>query len=263
MKIEQIRIKNFKALRDITLRDLPNLAVFLGANGTGKTTLFDVFSFLQDCLLHNVRAAVAKRGGFRELRTRDETGDIEFGLKFRTDRSSPLITYELHIRDQKGAVEISRERLQYRRGQYGQPWRFLDFAFGQGTAITNEADYETEGAEDQREEQKLQSPDILALKGLGQFERFRAAAAFRELIERWHVSDLRIHGARAPLEAGYAEHLNTSGENLALVTQYLFQNHQDRFQKILDRMKERVPGITNVQATQTEDGRIVLRFSDG
>ncbi|MDX2066409.1 MAG: AAA family ATPase, partial [Fimbriimonadaceae bacterium] len=47
------------------------------------------------------------------------------------------------------------------------------------------------------------------------------------------------------------------------VTQYLFQNHQDRFQKILDRMKERVPGITNVQATQTEDGRIVLRFSDG
>ena len=31
----------------------------------------------------------------------------------------------------------------------------------------------------------LESPDILALKGLGQFERFKAASSFRKMIESW------------------------------------------------------------------------------
>jgi len=41
MKIEAIRIKNFKTLRDISITELPSFAVFVGANGTGKTTLWN------------------------------------------------------------------------------------------------------------------------------------------------------------------------------------------------------------------------------
>ena len=36
MKIEKIRIVNFKALQNVEIKDLPNMCVFLGANGTGK-----------------------------------------------------------------------------------------------------------------------------------------------------------------------------------------------------------------------------------
>ncbi len=49
MIIEEIRIQNFKALEDIHLKNLPPLSVFVGKNGTGKTTLFRVFAFLQEC----------------------------------------------------------------------------------------------------------------------------------------------------------------------------------------------------------------------
>jgi AAA15 family ATPase/GTPase len=50
MKIEGIRLKNFKAFRDVEIVDIPHMCVFIGANGTGKTTMFNLFSFLKDAL---------------------------------------------------------------------------------------------------------------------------------------------------------------------------------------------------------------------
>jgi predicted ATPase len=43
MKIETIRLKNFKAFKELELTDLPPLVIFVGANGTGKPTIFEVF----------------------------------------------------------------------------------------------------------------------------------------------------------------------------------------------------------------------------
>jgi predicted ATPase len=48
MTIEEIHIRNFKALQDIHLANLPPMSVFVGKNGTGKTTLFRVFAFLKE-----------------------------------------------------------------------------------------------------------------------------------------------------------------------------------------------------------------------
>ena len=70
MKIESIRLKNFRMFRDVTLNNLPNCCVFVGANGTGKTSLFDLFGFLHDALTYNVKQALAKRGGFSEVVSR-------------------------------------------------------------------------------------------------------------------------------------------------------------------------------------------------
>ena len=70
MKIESIRLKNFKAFRDVHLKEIPSFMVVVGANGAGKTTLFDVFGFLHDCLKGNIRQALDKRGRFAEVLSR-------------------------------------------------------------------------------------------------------------------------------------------------------------------------------------------------
>ncbi|MEW6697086.1 MAG: AAA family ATPase [Bacillota bacterium] len=264
MKIESLRIKNYKVFRDVTIRDLPNMAVFLGANGSGKSTLFDVFGFLHDALTDNIRPALTKRGGFKEVVSRGEKGSIEFEIKFRPNPGDPIVTYLLVIGpDKRGIPVVKREVLKYRRGQKGQPWHFLDFSEGVGVAIVNEDEYGKPNAEPKREEQRLDSPEILAIKGLGQFQKFPQIAAFRRLIEGWHVSDFHIQAARASQDAGYSEHLSPTGENLPLVAQFIYEHYPERFQEILQKMAERVPGVTNVQATETADGRIVLRFQDG
>ncbi|MFZ7101830.1 MAG: AAA family ATPase [Peptococcaceae bacterium] len=264
MRIEGLRVRNFKIFKDLHLTDLPDLVVILGANGSGKSTLFDVFGFLHDALIDNVRAALTKRGGYKEVISRDQDGPIEFEIKFRPEKEEPLVTYVLHIGlDEKGLPVVAKEVLKYRRGQKGKPWHFLDFSFGSGTAIINESEYGRQGVQEQREEQKLDSPDILAIKGLGQFQKFKQVAAFRRFIEGWHVSDFRVQAARASQDAGYAEHLSTTGENLPLVAQFMYEHYPDRFNKVLRKMEQRVPGVTSVKAAETEDGRIVLKFQDG
>lgn len=270
MQIESIRLKNFRAFRDITMKDVPRFCVLVGANGTGKSTLFSVFAFLRDAMQGNVTSALVKLGGskgIREVRSRDTSGPIEIELKVRTaltDGRSRRITYELHIDEREGRPVVAKEVLRYNRGNRGgRPWKFLDFAFGQGEAVTNELDTVADESQLIRESQRLKSADILAIKGLAQFERFPAVVLLGDLIERWHLSDLLVRGAQQEAQAGYAEQLSTHGENLSLVVEYLFNNHRGLFDDILARLSLRVPGVTNVEAKPTDEGRVLLKFKDG
>ena len=266
MKIESIRLKNFKAFKDAEMRDVPGMCVLVGANGTGKSTLFSVFGFLKDALTENVHVALTKLGGsrgFQEVRSRNTEGPIEIELKFREKPSSPLITYFLTISEENGRPVIEREILQYRRGSKGRAWRILDFSKGCGKAVTNEPDKVLDETQLQREEHTLKSSDILAVKGLAQFEKFPASKALGDLIENWHISDFHIQRARPEQEAGYAEHLSKEGENLSLVTEYLYTRHREVFNRIIEKLTHRVPGIKNVDAKTTEEGRVLLRFQDG
>lgn len=266
MKIEALRIKNFKAFKEVEMQDIPAFCVIVGANGAGKSTLFNIFGFLKDALTTNVTTALIKQGGnrgFQEVRSRNSSGAIEIEIKFRETATSPLVTYFLQINERNGKVFVEREILKYRRGSGGQPWHFLDFSEGKGVAVINELDSVKDSKELQREEQSLKSPDILAVKGLAQFKRFPAVVALGDLIENWHVSDFHISKARPEQEAGYAEHLSREGENLSLVIQYLYQLHNKIFHEIIQKIKHRVPGITQVEAKTTEEGRVLLKFQDG
>jgi len=266
LKIESIKLKNFKVFQDILLSELPNFCVMVGANGTGKSTLFQVFGFLRDAMTSNVNAALARLGGsrgFREVRSRNAEGPIEIELKFRTRKDSALVTYFLQLDERQGQAFVEREILKYRRGSSGQPWHFLDFSRGKGTAVTNELESGKEVQELNREEQTLKSPDILAIKGLAQFERFPAVMALGNLIENWHISDFHISKARPEQETGYAEHLSREGENLSLVIEYLYNNKRETFDTILSLLQRRVPGMNQVESKTTEEGRVLLKFQDG
>lgn len=268
MRIEKLHIKNFKVFADAEIKDLPNMCVFLGANGSGKSTLFDVFGFLSACLKNNVRSAINNRGGFKEVVSRGkEKEDIEFEIKFRNDGKTrqPLITYQLCVGLENGQIIVKKEILSYRRGQNGKPYRFLDFSNGRGKAITNEEKFETEKQDfaEEQEEFELDAPDILAIKGLGQFQRFKAVADFRRLLDNWYIANFQIPDAKKSQEIGVQESLSPTGDNLALVADYIYENHPDTFNLILEKMKQRVPGVSHVDAEKTSDGRIILRFQDG
>jgi predicted ATPase len=268
MKIESIRLKNFKAFRDVHLKDLPAFLVVVGANGAGKTTLFDVFGFLHDCLRGNVRQALDKRGRFREVLSREcdpqrDTILIELQYRMEITGIERLVTYSLEIAEVNGQPVVQREMLRYKRGRYGSPYHFLNFSRGEGYAITNEENFKKPDEELDRESQKV-SPDTLAIKGLGQFERFKAANAFRQLIENWHVSDFHISAARGRKDAsGDSMHLSETGDNLPLVARYMHEQYPAEFRQILDTMARRVPGVRSVEPKLLDDGYLTLRFQDG
>ena len=264
MQIESIKIHNYKVLKDVEVKDISNMAVFLGKNGVGKTTFFDVFGFLHDCLIGNVKTALARRGGFNEVISRNQEGTIDFEIKFRAKETEPLITYQLSIGlDERKFPVVSSEILKFRRGSKGQPWKVLDFKNGEGIAIEGVLNTNEDVTNAIRKSQKLDSPDILAIKGLGQFKEFEAVATFRRLIEDWYVADFKVDAARERNESVYGEDLTRTGDNLSIVTKYIYDNYPENFQKILKSMKERIPGVDDIQAKETDDGYIVLKFQNG
>jgi len=73
MKIESISLKNFKAFKSVQMENIPSFCVIVGANGSGKSTIFSVFGFLKDAMSGNVNTALSRLGGsrgFREVRSK-------------------------------------------------------------------------------------------------------------------------------------------------------------------------------------------------
>ncbi|RKZ52310.1 MAG: chromosome segregation protein SMC [Candidatus Parabeggiatoa sp. nov. 3] len=250
MKIESIRLKNFKAFKDTLMSDMPKLCVIVGANGTGKTTFFDVFDFLKDAYKDNISQALNKRGGFREVKSRNSDGPIEIEMKLSDSSFKQPLTYFIAIEDENGTPIIKREKL-------GQ---ILDFSRGKGFVVTNEL--EVLEAKIEKEEQTLARPDILAIKGLAQFQKFSVIMKLGSWIETWHISDFHINSAKQVQENGAAEHLSREGENLSLVTHRLYERYPAIFNEILEKLRQRVPGIHSVAAKVTEEGRVLLKFKD-
>ncbi len=145
-RIEGFRVKNFKVLRDVTLGRLWNrresepltpMTAVIGKNGVGKSSLFDAFGFIADCLKYGVEEAcdIRGRGGFHRILSQGEKAPIEFEIYYKEDGNARPITYELAIdEDELGRPYVLKERLRQRRkGQkHGWPFSFLVLDSGKG-----------------------------------------------------------------------------------------------------------------------------------
>lgn len=263
-RVERIRVRNFRALRDITFKDIKPLSVLLGPNGSGKSTVFDVFAFLAECFTDGLRRAVGSRGdgSLRDLRSRDSTGPISVELSYREAHSTGgpayLITYHLEIDEVRNRPVVSREWMHWKRQSFGAPFRFLDYTHGVGSVITGEVPEEA----DRRTERPLTGADVLAVSTLGQLAENPRVKVLRDFITGWHLSHLSAKEMRQIPTAGPQEHLSRSGDNLVNVIEYLKENHPDRLEAIFETLRRRVPRIERVEPTPLPSGHLLLMVKD-
>ncbi|MEI8394753.1 MAG: AAA family ATPase [Rhodospirillaceae bacterium] len=292
-KIDGFRIKNFKALKDVTLGKLWNqqaiepltpMTAVIGKNGVGKSTLFDAFGFLSDCLKLGVEDAcdARGRGGFSRILSKGQQGPIEFEVYYKEDGNARPITYELAIdTDDTQRPYVVRERLRQRRkGQTrGWPYSFLLLNDGHGVVWKGE----TEGRQIDEQKQfdfngliddivksetakteriELYDKRKLGISTLGALKQHSRISLFRSFIEGWYLSYFTPDAARSLPLAGPQKHLNIHGDNLGNVVQFMEREHPKRFQAILDRIAEKIPGIQKINTEKTGDDRLLLRFSD-
>lgn len=257
-RLVSLRVKNFRALKDVEITSITPITVLLGANGSGKSTVFDVFAFMSECFESGLRKAWDRRGRAKELKTRGSDGPVTVELKFK-EPGYPPVTYHLAVDEVRGAPVVVEEWLQWRRGrQYGAPYRFLDYRLGQGKAISGELPDD----QDTRIDIPLSAPDLIAVNALGQFAEHPRVAALRAFITGWYVSYLSIDETRGQPETGPDERLSRSGDNLANVVQYLAEQHPATLARIFQVLRERIPRIERVMAEPMADGRLLLQFKD-
>ncbi len=259
-RIESLKVKNYRALKDLHLNDLTPLTVLLGPNGSGKSTVFDVFAFLSECFSVGLRKAWDKRGRFRELRTRGAAGPIEFEIKYREAPGEPLITYQLIIDESQKGPYIAKELLMWRRTKdyYGKPFAFLNFQMGKGTVVAGEQPDEV----GERVKEELASPEMLAVNTLGQLAKHPRVTALRRFISEWYLSYINADNTRSKPDAGPQERLSISGDNLPNVIQYLNEQHPARLKQILKTLTRRIPRLQKIYTEIMKDGSLLLQIKD-
>ncbi|MDP8228781.1 MAG: AAA family ATPase [Candidatus Electryoneaceae bacterium] len=297
-KIEGFRIKNYRVLQDVTLgklwdkqkaQPLTPMTAVIGKNGVGKSSLFDAFGFLADCLKLGVEEAcdTKGRGGFDRIRSQGSKDPIEFHVYYRQDAKSRPITYELAIdTDRTGRPYVKQERLRQRRRlqRHGQPFLFLLLNEGKGVVwkgeeLGQQIDEKQDGldfvqlmeeieATSQNEESRereiieLQDKRKLGIATLGALKQHPRISAFRQFIEGWYLTYFTPDAARSLPLAGPQRHLNIHGDNLGNVVQFMEREHPKRFQNILNRIAEKIPGIDRIDTEVSQDKRLLLRFND-
>ena len=297
-KIEGIQIKGYRALRDITLgklwntqqvRPLTPMTAVIGKNGVGKSSLFDAFGFLADCLKFGVEEAcdAQGRGGFQRIRSQGSDDPIEFLLYYREAPSSRPITYEIAIdEDASGRPYVLSERLRQRRRhqKWGRPYSFLMLNLGRGVVWKGEAagrqldeagatvdaqelidEAAAEPATEERAEAEIIELDDsrrLGLATLGVLKQHPRISSFRRFVEGWYLSYFTPDAARSLPLAGPQRRLNMHGDNLGNVVQFMEREEPRKFGNILARIAERVPGIETIATHVSPDGRLLLQFND-
>lgn len=296
-QIQGFRIRNYKTLRDVTLGKLWNngedpltqLTAVIGKNGAGKSSIFDAFGFIADCLKMSVEDACDARGGFQKIfsKGQDSSESISFELYYRESKTDNPITYEFSIKlDENNRPFVYKERLRQRRkGQhkFGQPFSFLVLNNGTGVVWKGE----TVGKQIEEDENSLFDPkqlisDIesgnlteetnetevvrlednrhLAITILGALKQHPRIAAFRKFIESWYLSYFSPDSARSLPLAGIQKHLDTHGDNLANVVQFMQREQPQRFKSILKDISQKIPGLLNIDTETSSDGRLLLKF---
>lgn len=78
MKIDNLRISNFRGISDVSLKDLGNMVIIAGQNGSGKSCLFDAIRLLKSVY-----------GGYQANEWQQWMGEFQISL---TNRSSDFIS---------------------------------------------------------------------------------------------------------------------------------------------------------------------------
>jgi predicted ATPase len=263
--IEGFRVQNYRSLKHVRLGrilfesdgdPLSPLSAIIGKNGSGKSTLFDAFGFLADCLSIGLEAACDKeqRGGFERMRSQGAQEPIRFEVRYREAFDKPPICYILSIDIDRTGRPFAASEVFWQLSGDNKPLPFMRLSHGAGLVWMGDSEGDTQ----------VNLTDIrqLGVATLGTLRDHPRIARFRDFLKGWYLSYFAPEAARALPTAGPQRHLNTRGDNIGNVVQFMERDNRERFQSILRRIAERVPGIEKIDTTVTEDNRVLLRFND-
>ena len=288
-RILGFRIQNFRVLRDVTMGrlwnhtgtgDLTPMTAVIGKNGAGKSTFFDAFGFLADCLKNGVEEACDKRNGFERILSQGVDGSIMFEIYYREEHNARPITYEVAFAlDGSARPYVKSERLRQRRkGQdKGRPFSFLILEEGRGivwkgesigvqepTGQLSQQEIKKYMHEESSETEPVELEDVrkMGITTLGALKQHPRISAFRQFIEGWYLSYFTPDAARKLSLAGPQKHLNIHGDNIGNVVQFMKRDHPKQFEKILTDIAGKIPGIDKIDTVPMADGRLLLKFND-
>ncbi len=298
--ISRIEALDYRSLRDLSL-SLGSFHVLVGPNESGKTSFFDIFSFLGTLASEGVGPAIAARtDDFRDLVWRREGHRFELAIEalIPEERRSRLpeqqldtIRYEmaLGLDPETGQVGFLSEKVLLKQAEPAQPAERAFFPFDsppRKTLLTPKTSsvrtvvHKVPGKNDNyysevyRERGKgwavsfQLGPRKSALGALpGDESKFPATTWFKSLLtERIHPFMPSGVGMRLASPPGQGLDLKPGGSNLPWVVSRLNETFPERFNKWVEHLKTALPDMETLRTIERPEDKhcyLVIRYRNG
>ncbi len=240
--IPSLWVQGYRPFREFKAT-FSSLEIIVGANGSGKSSLFEFLKFLRDSTYQEIPPEIVVGSIGQQIFHRP--GPDRFWWSLEVDMNQPAtLYYQGQLMGPVGRTHISFERVRTSRSlhDYEEPYLFMNVREGMGVV----QDPETKGLKQQ--EWNLNKPNQLALSTMTS-PTLGTLYYLREFIAGWRFySSFNINNARIRQSVPIAQEpvLHEDASNLSAVLFNLMTEHPREFNDLKTYLRSAVPGFGNL-----------------
>lgn len=241
--LPSIRVQGYRPFRDILFRFEP-LEVIVGANGSGKSSLFEFLRFLRDACYQEIPPEIVTGTIGQQIFHKQGPDKFQWSAEIDLMREN-MIYYQGELMGPVGSPKITYERAVIGKeidNEFKKYYTFLDFSAGVGV-VRDPKDEKFE-----RKEWNLKKSNQL---GLGAITDSSLVTLFnlREYIRAWrfyNAFNINNERIRRPISTSQEPVLHEDAGNLSAVLFHLMTEHPTAFDELKSVIKSAIPGFKNL-----------------
>lgn len=254
-RIQSLKIQGYRPFGDFTAK-LGNLEVLVGANGSGKSALFEFLKFLRDSTYQDIPPEII--GGSIGQEIFHIPGPERFWWSVQIDMGQRYpLSYQGQINGPVGKTQIVFERVLTVPPEDKSPVLFMDMQGQRGIIRNADGKY-------QEQELELRRPDQLALSTATN-PALITLYNLREYILNWRFySSFRIANdkIRRPVPIEQEPLLNEDVGNLSAVLFYLMTEHRHPFEMLQSALRSMIPGYEGLSVKARGRGEVIAFWKE-
>lgn len=239
-RLNSAQILGYRSFRDF-LASFDALEVLVGANGSGKSSLFEFLKFLRDSIYQDIPPEIVAGSIGQQIFHIPGPERFSWTMEIDTGRPVPIV-YEGELMGPVGRTHISFERVQSARPlspEYKDPYLFMSIREREGVM------QDPESRRLQKQEIALKRPNQLALSTVTN-PAMTILYNLREYIRGWRFySSFNIANdkIRKSVPVEQEPVLHEDAGNLSSVLHYLMTEHPMVFDDLQQHMRSAIPGF--------------------